>query len=635
MKKYATLYDLCDVAVLRREPAGEPGKNLRLVYKALAGNPFLKHLMLARCGHPALPKDGPSPLAAAIRQAMGRAMHATPENWRNPAWVREAFAPVAELMDASPEREWKRREPLAGEAGPEKSRRRFTFWSRGAACPLTPENLAPALSAIREAVTAHVFAVWDGERKDPHFPVAAQVVLAGDEQMTGERFLEVLAGLGSVEYQNATLMLGLVRCFLLANPRKLSLLRRPWKGLAEPLNLPLAWIMHRTAFYDVIFFEQLLARAAKARPGLAEYGRLLEIMESLLRYILVTSREWLTAPLSGRGHPAITCLPKDEAGNPLCSMSARDWKMKQDLGFGDYVPDVDTTFLGLAMARKWLDLARERKIPADPALLAECEAMLDHPWVSLIGEYQAGGGNASHPPTITMGNPLDLHGSVPLWWDKPFPRPDGSVAREVLGNEVCAGHNMDILDTILLNRDRWKSLEGENLAVTRRFLEFHHRAFLSGNFKDELSVRFYRPETYVYYAGRMYETWLALSPEEKVLLDPEGKVEDIRRKALDHLDNELTAQTMNPFDAALAATALVLLRCEARHGAALSRAVTVLADHLGEGGRKGPYKAYEWTLVRYPSRIIVGSPVATSLFVLNACVEAERWLATNQTSTFD
>ncbi len=444
--------------------------------------------------------------------------------------------------------------------------------------------------------------------------------------MTGERFLEVLTGLGSVEYQNITLLFGLIRCFLLANPRKLALLRRPWKGLSEPLNLPVSWISHRTAFYDVIFFEHLLGRITKSRPGLVEYGRLLAILESLLRFILVTSREWLTAPLSGRRHPAITCLPKDEAGNPLCAMSAKDWKMKKDLGFGDYVPDVDTTFLGLCMARKWLDLVSERKIPADPALLDECRAMLDHPWVEIIGEYQAGGGNASHPPTIRMGNPLDLYGSVNLWWDKPFPQPDGSVVREALGNEVCAGHNMDILETILLNRAQWNSLEGENLAITKRFLEFHHRAFVSGNFKDERSVRFYRPETYVYYAGRMYETFLTLSEEEKALLDPAGQVEEIRAMALTYCKNDLAARTMNPFDAALAVTALVLLRYEPRQDGTIGQALKVLVDRLGEGGRKNPYKAYEWTLVRYPTRIIVGSPVATSLFVLNACVEAEGYL---------
>lgn len=597
-RKY-TLYQLCDGPVLGRFPAAAPGASLRKLYRALPGNPFLKNLLLRHCPHPALTPD----LAARISRAMEQAMDATPDHWADPAWVLTTFAPVAELMDLTPDRPWSRREPLA---------------------PSPDRPSAADLGRVRDAALAHVLSVWDKNRKDPHFPVAAQVVLCGDHLMTGQGLLEVLAGLGSVEYQNITLLFGLVRCFLLANPRMLALVRRPWKGLAEPLGLPLSWIFHRTAFYDVIFFEQLLTLAVKDRPSLQEYGRVLPVLEDLLRFILVTSREWLTAPLSGRRHPAITCLPKDEQGRPLCSMSKRDWKIKQDLGFADYVPDVDTTFLGLSMARKWLDLVQARGLPADPGLLAECRAMLDHPWVEIIGEYQDGGGGACHPPTIRMGNPLDFHGSVCLWWDKPFPQPDGRVVREALGNEVCAGHNMDILETILVNREQWKSLEGDNLAVARRFLGFHHRAFVEGHFRDERSVRFYRPETYVYYAGRMYEAFAALSAEEKALLDPGGQVGDIRRIALEYLRTDLCGRTMNAFDAALAATALSLLRCGPEEEGAMASALGVLVRSLGEGGRKAPYKAYEWTLVRYPSRIIVGSPVATSLFVLNACVEVRR-----------
>ena len=106
----------------------------------------------------------------------------------------------------------------------------------------------------------------------------------------------------------------------------------------------------------------------------------------------------------------------------------------------------------------------------------------------------------------------------------------------------------------------------------------------------------------------------------------EAEQEEIRAIALDYCRNDLAARTMNPFDAALAVAALVLLRYEPRHDGTIGQALKVLVDHLGEGGRKVPYKAYEWTLVRYPTRILVGSPVATSLFVLNACVEAEGYL---------
>ena len=37
---------------------------------------------------------------------------------------------------------------------------------------------------------------------------------------------------------------------------------------------------------------------------------------------------------------------------------------------------------------------------------------------------------------------------------------------------------------------------------------------------------------------------------------------------------------------------------------------------LGEGGRNGPFKAYEWNKMKTPTRILVGGPEVTSAFVL-------------------
>ena len=72
-------------------------------------------------------------------------------------------------------------------------------------------------------------------------------------------------------------------------------------------------------------------------------------------------------------------------------MSDEAWQTKRDLGFGDYVPDTDTTFLALAMARKWLDFVRKEQLPVDKVLLEQCESMLAYPWVEIISEYQVGG----------------------------------------------------------------------------------------------------------------------------------------------------------------------------------------------------------------------------------------------------
>ncbi len=341
---------------------------------------------------------------------------------------------------------------------------------------------------------------------------------------------------------------------------------------------------------------------------------------------MVQSREWLTSPNEGLPFPAITCLPQGKGALPVCRLSKRDWEAKKLLGFGEYVPDTDTTFVGLAVARSWLDLVAEHGLSVDSTLVAECEDFLAHPWVGVIHEFQFGSSYDSNLPTIRITKPLDYYGGVPIWFDKPFLRPGGETVREVLGNEICPGHNMDILDTILRNRRSWRSLEGENLEVVHRLLEFHYRAYASGNFRFESAFMYYLPEIYVYYTGRLYDTFLSLDDKERATLDPSGKIEEIRRLAIEYVRDDMIVATLNPFDAALAISALVLLRYPSREDGVVATALDVVVKALGEGGRSGhAYKAYEWNRMRHPTRIIVGSEVATSLFVMNAAVYARRF----------
>jgi hypothetical protein len=300
-------------------------------------------------------------------------------------------------------------------------------------------------------------------------------------------------------------------------------------------------------------------------------------------------------------------------------MSASDWNRKAKLGFADFVPDVDTTFLTLSMADKWSARA------ASPELQGQCEKLLAHPWPEIIGEYQVGYGRGTNPPTIKMSKPLDYHGAVPIWFDKPFPQPDGRVIREALGNEVCPGHNMDILESLLVNRKRWNSLSGERLNVVQRLLDFQYRAFTSGNALQESAYVYYLPEMNLFYAGRVYAAYLELSPEERGLLDPELKIEAIREIALHQAREEILGQTFNVFDAALAVTALALLQDDEPGHHAMARGVRLILQAAGEGPKGHPYRAYEWNKMRHPTRILVGSEVSTSLFVLQALTEARHF----------
>ena len=78
------------------------------------------------------------------------------------------------------------------------------------------------------------------------------------------------------------------------------------------------------------------------------------------------------------------------------------------------------------------------------------------------------------------------------------------------------------------------------------------------------------------------------------------------------------------FDAALALMALAHLGADI---ATFAPALACIAERLGEGGRHGPYKAYEWNKMKTPTRILVGGPEVTSAFVLMALALARGRMA--------
>ena len=90
------------------------------------------------------------------------------------------------------------------------------------------------------------------------------------------------------------------------------------------------------------------------------------------------------------------------------------------------------------------------------------------------------------------------------------------------------------------------------------------------------------------------------------------------------VQDTLIAAEMNPFDAALALIALGHLGADPR---AFAPALNVIVASLGEGGRRGPFRAYEWNKMKTPTRILVGGPEVTSAFVLMGLAVAKRAMA--------
>jgi hypothetical protein len=601
MPNHATLLDLCDDPILRCPRPSEPGENLRLLYRQTACHPALKWFVLRWCRHPAVPRTN----IPTFQHMLRTAMCAEYDHWRDPAWIGQTFAPLARLLNHVPPPQFQRRRPVSD--GP-------PFPSDGA-----------IWNGIQMAL-GDVFRAWDLHPADPWLPVAAQVILTGDDLMDGENFLSVLQGLGSVEYQNMTVLLGMIRCFISANSWAAHLIRQDYRGACEPMFHPVGWIWHDTAFYNAIFIDHLLAFVERGRPSPHQRGRVLEIVRHLVRFNVMTSQESCATPLRHIRHPAFTCFPKDEHGAPLCHMTPSAWRRKAALGFSDFVPDVDTTFLTLSMARKWQRVTGGREAAGDDALWRECQRVLDHPWPDIIEEYQVGGGFDTNPPTIQIARPLDYNGAVPIWFDKPFPKPDDRVVREALGNEVCPGHNMDVLESLLVNHRQWPLLTGGRLGIVQALLDFQFRAFTSGNALKESAYGYYLPDMNMFYAGRVYAAYRALTGEERGVLDPDSKMEAIREIALAYCREEILGKSFNVFDAALAVAALALLRDDGAGHTAMARGLRWMLDSAGEGRKGHPYRAYEWNKMRHPTRIIVGSEVATSLFVLRALVEARHYL---------
>jgi len=137
------------------------------------------------------------------------------------------------------------------------------------------------------------------------------------------------------------------------------------------------------------------------------------------------------------------------------------------------------------------------------------------------------------------------------------------------------------------------------------------------------------PELYCAYFGRCYAAFIALPLAAQRAIDPDGAFDLIRGRVLAYVQGELIAGEMNVFDAALALIALGNLGADT---ATFAPALHCIVSHLGEGGRHGPFKAYEWNKMKTPTRILVGGPEVTSAFVLMGLALARR-AVTNTSGT--
>jgi hypothetical protein len=549
-----SLYDVCDQVLLHHN-GGDA--HLAKFYRTALSNPPLRAL-LRRAGLPEL-KD--PVVLQALRQALVAARDDADPDW-------EAIGtPVASLLDT-------------------------VALCHPRPAPATASGAAPAAADLDRVIRTCAAHLLRSFARCGFIPTFAAFNLIGDPDLRGREFKMALTGLNSRGYKNSTLLFNLARIFI-ARSQAAKLINPPWKGIAEPMWAPVQ-IRHRSAYYDAFFTEALLSflDTGLASPG--ENAAARRAIAAMVDFCLKTSREEVRAQ-DGTPFNVVTAL----APHPHPRFSRFFAQIKQDLGFGIYVPDCDTTACSFSAATQ----------------AGSDDPMLDQPLLDFYAGYQVKSGANAPRVTVPINDNIDYEGGVATWIDN-------LAGERPYGNDLDPTLNLDILEVSFRNLARWKVLETPQRLVTlQNIIAFQRRLAENGGFANPRSHIYYLPELYCAYFGRCYAAFIALPAAARRTIDPDGAFDLIRGRVLGYVIGELIAAEMNVFDAALALIALGHLGAEPK---TFVPALCCIVEHLGEGGRHGPYRAYEWNKMKTPTRILVGGAEVTSAFVLMGLALARR-----------
>ena len=541
-----------------------------LLLNYAGGDPHLGKLYRTALGNPALrpllrraglPQLRDERRLGALRAALTRARDDDAPDW-------EAIGqPVAELMATLDVRHPR---PAPAEA------------------PATAPGLADIDQIIRTC-GAHLLRSFG---KNGFIPTYAAFNLLGDADMGGREMLLALTGLNSRGYKNSTLLFNLARIFIAQSPAR-ALINPPWRGIAEPMWEPMQ-IRHRSAYYDAFFTEALLSFVETGLPSAEQTTTSRRAISDMVDFCLTTSREEVRAH-DGSAVSVITAL----APLPHPRFSRFFAQIKQNLGFDIYVPDCDTTACSFSAATQ----------------AGSTDPILDQPLLDFYAGYQVREGANEPRVTVPLNDHIDYEGGVVTWIDN-------LKGERPFGNDLDPTLNLDILEVSFRNLARWKVLETpQRLATVHRIIGFQKRLAQNGAFTNPRSHIYYLPELYCAYFGRCYSAFIALPLAARAAIDPDGAFDMIRGRVLGYVQTELIAHEMNAFDAALALIALGHLGADP---ATFAPALHCIVASFGEGGRHGPFGAYEWNKMKMPTRILVGGPEVTSAFVLMGLALARR-----------
>jgi hypothetical protein len=552
-----SLYDVCDPLLLN----GHGGDaHLCKFYRAALGNAPLRSL-LRGAGLPELSDPGKM---SALQNAISTARDQAEPDW-------EAVGkPVAELLDT-------------------------IALTHPKPAPASANGMLPPLSTIESTIRSAASHLLGSYRKNGFIPTYAAFNLIGDADVRGREMLMALSGLNARGYKNSTLLFSLARVFV-ARSKARTLINPSWQGIAEPMWEPMQ-IRHRSAYYDAFFTEALLAYLETGLASKAEDAAARKAIADMVDFCINISREEVRAH-DGTLFNVVTAL----APGPHPRFSRFFAQIKQDLGFGIYVPDCDTTACAFSAATQ----------------AGSDDPILDQPLLDFYAGYQVREGANEPVVTVPLNDNIEYDGAVATWIDN-------LAGARPYGNDLDPTLNLDILEVSFRNLARWKVLETPSrLATLRRIIGFQKKLAETRAFTNPRSHIYYLPELYCAYFGRCYAAFRALPPSAQAAVDPDGAFDLIRSRVLGYVQGELIASEMNAFDAALALIALGHLDADVATFAAPLRCII---GATGEGGRRGPYRAYEWNKMKTPTRILVGGPEVTSAFVLMGLSLARKKLA--------
>ena len=275
-------------------------------------------------------------------------------------------------------------------------------------------------------------------------------------------------------------------------------------------------------------------------------------------------------------------------------------QIKQDLGFGIYVPDCDTTACAFSAATQ----------------AGSTDPILDQPLLDFYAGYQVRGGANEPLVTVPLNDNIDYEGGVVTWIDNL----DGE---RPFGNDLDPTLNLDILEVSLPQSAPLEDAGDAAAAARRCTASSASRSGWSRAARSPIRARtsiICRSSIAPISAAAMRPSWRCRRRRER-RSTPTARSISSATRVLAYVQTELIAGEMNAFDAALALIALGHLGADA---ATFTPALHCIVAQLGEGGRHGPFRAYEWNKMKTPTRILVGGPEVTSAFVLMGLALARR-----------